>query len=79
MPFFAACECCQCISTISLGILWCFKPSEAETIMQIQSRDLISEILPSINGHSAGWTQTGGLHTFKSSEDYKSFIQSLPV
>ena len=47
--------------------------------MQHQTRDLISSILPSITGDSAGWIETGSLHTLKNADEYKSFIQNVSV
>jgi len=41
--------------------------------MQLQTRDLISSILPSVTGNNAGWIQTGSLHTVKNTNEYKSF------
>uniref|UniRef100_H2XJR6 Uncharacterized protein n=1 Tax=Ciona intestinalis TaxID=7719 RepID=H2XJR6_CIOIN len=36
------------------GILWSFRHSESETIMQLQTRDLISKILPEETDEDAG-------------------------
>jgi len=67
------------------GILYTFRGSESETLMQLQTRDLIRDTLPEETGESAGWIQTGTLHTNKTPDETKnnrkitSFIKALGV
>jgi len=55
------------------GILYTFRGSESETLMQMQTRDLIRDELPQENGgESAGWLQCGTLHTNKTEDETKN-------
>ena len=40
--------------------------------MQLQTRDLIRDTLPEETGESAGWIQTGTLHTNKTPDETKN-------
>ena len=47
--------------------------------MQLQTRDLISSILPSINEEEAGWLKTGAIHIAKNEEQYNDLKQISTV
>nr|XP_009857807.1 sarcosine dehydrogenase, mitochondrial-like isoform X1 [Ciona intestinalis] len=57
------------------GILWSFRHSESETIMQLQTRDLISKILPEETGEDAGWLETGTLNTARTKDQFIDYLQ----
>uniref|UniRef100_H2ZAI4 FAD dependent oxidoreductase domain-containing protein n=1 Tax=Ciona savignyi TaxID=51511 RepID=H2ZAI4_CIOSA len=57
------------------GILWSFRSTESETIMQLQTRELISKILPEETGEDAGWLSTGTLNTAKTKDQLKNFLK----
>lgn len=57
-----------------------FRGSETETRMQMQTRDLIRDELPLENdGESAGWIQTGTLHTNKTADEARNNRRTLSV
>nr|XP_018667188.1 sarcosine dehydrogenase, mitochondrial-like [Ciona intestinalis] len=58
------------------GILWSFRHSESETIMQLQTRDLISKILPEETGEDAGWLETGTLNLARTKHQFIDFLQN---
>ena len=47
--------------------------------MQLQTRDLISSILPAAIGEDAGWLRTGAIHVAKTEEQFKDFKQVSTV
>ncbi|CAK8678205.1 unnamed protein product [Clavelina lepadiformis] len=61
------------------GILWSYRPSETETLMHLQTRELISEILPKETGEDAGWLKTGTLSTAKTSDGLSDMMQSATL
>ncbi|XP_076800239.1 sarcosine dehydrogenase, mitochondrial-like [Clavelina lepadiformis] len=58
------------------GILWSYRTSKDETMMQLQTRELISEILPKETGEDAGWLKTGTIGTTKTAESFKDVMQN---
>jgi len=47
--------------------------------MQLQTRELISEILPKETGEDAGWIKTGTVMTAKSKAEYHDTTQLTSV
>jgi len=47
--------------------------------MQLQTRDLISTILPAITGEEAGWLKTGAIHIAKNEAQFNDLKQISTV
>ena len=80
LAFCSALSLCICTSVyFPAGILWSMRASECETIMQLQTKELISEILPNETGEDAGWIKTGSVMTAKNQVEFQDTTKLTSV